>query len=144
MTPKNLGLVEPQERAPKPKLKLARAWEEYKGAEREAAIAKRRLLEDARHKGEDAEIPMREQGAFLREIRLRQAEKQVKAPVPATQPALEEVDEMEQDEEEPGAEEGCEGTRGAPIEVVAKTVLPREVAKPVEARPRLRVEETTS
>ena len=78
MTPKNLGLVE-MERTPKPKQKPARAaWEEYKEAEMEAVVAKRRLCEEARHKGEDAEISRREQGAFLREIRLRQAEKQVK------------------------------------------------------------------
>ena len=65
MTPKNLGLVEPQERASNPKPKPARAaWEEYKEAEREAAIAKRRLCEDARHKGEDAELPRREQEPF--------------------------------------------------------------------------------
>ena len=43
MTPKNLGLVE-VERAPKPKPRTARAaWEEYKKAESEAAVAKRRL-----------------------------------------------------------------------------------------------------
>ena len=54
MTPKNLGLVE-VERAPKPKPRPARAaWEEYKEEEREAAIAKRRLWEEAQHKGEEA------------------------------------------------------------------------------------------
>ena len=60
MTPNNLCLVEPQERAPKPKPKAARAaWEEYKEAERQAALAKRLLLEKASHKGESAEMPRR-------------------------------------------------------------------------------------
>ena len=61
-------------------------------------MAKRRLWEEARHNGEDAEIPRREQGALLLEVRLRQAVKQVKAPVPAPQPVQEEDDEMDQDE----------------------------------------------
>ena len=51
MTPKNLGLIE-VERTPKPKPKPARAaWEEYKEAQREAVVAKRRLYEEAQHKG---------------------------------------------------------------------------------------------
>ena len=76
MTPKNLSLVEPQEMAPKPKPKPARAaWEEYKEAERQAALAKRLLREEASHKGESAEMPRREQGAFLREVRARHVEK---------------------------------------------------------------------
>ena len=51
MTPKNLGLVE-VERTPKPKPKPARAaWEEYKEAQREAVVAKRRLWEEAHHNG---------------------------------------------------------------------------------------------
>ena len=105
MTPKKLGLVE-VEMAPKPKPRPARAaWEEYKEAESEAAVAKRRLWEEAQHKGEEAEMPRREQGALLREVRLRQAEKQVKAPVPATQPVQGGGDEMDQDEEKPEAEE---------------------------------------
>ena len=59
---------------PKPKATPVRkAWEEYKEAERVAAIAKRRLWEKARNKGEDAEIPRRELWALLREVRLRQA-----------------------------------------------------------------------
>ena len=87
MTPKNLSLVEPQERAPKPKPKPSRAaWEEYKEAERQAAAAKRLLREEASHKGEDAEMQRREQGAFLREVRLRQAVKQARASVKAPQP----------------------------------------------------------
>ena len=72
MTPKNLSLVEPQERAPNAKSKPARAaWEEYKEAERQAAAAKRLLREEASHNGEDAEMQRREQWAFLREVRLR-------------------------------------------------------------------------
>ena len=55
MTPKNLRLVK-MERTPKPKPKPARAaCEEYKEAEREAMVAKRRLCEEARHKGDDGE-----------------------------------------------------------------------------------------
>ena len=87
-------------------------------------------------------MPRREQGAFLREIRLRQAENQVRAPVPAPQPVQDEGDEMDEDEEEPEAEEGGEGTMNAPIEVVAETALPRDVPKPAEERQKLRVEET--
>ena len=46
MTPKNLGLIE-EERKHKPKPKpLAKAWEEYKEAQMEAQIAKRRLWEE--------------------------------------------------------------------------------------------------
>ena len=98
MTPKNLGLTEVK-RAPKPKPRPARAaWEEYNEAEMEAAVAKRRLLEVAQRKGEEAEMPRREQGALFREVRLKQAEKPVKAPVPAPQPVQEEDDEMDQDE----------------------------------------------
>ena len=68
--------------APKPKPKPARAaWEEYNEAERQAALAKRLLREEASHKGEDAEMPRREQGAFSREVRLRQAVEQAKVPV---------------------------------------------------------------
>ena len=81
------------------------AWEEYKEAEREAAVEKRRLCEEAQHKGEESEMPRREQGSLLREVILKQAEKQVKAPVPAPQPVQEVDDEMDQDEEEPEAEE---------------------------------------
>ena len=144
MTPKNLGLVE-VERAPKPEPRPARAaWEEYNEAEMEAAVAKRRLLEVAQRKGEEAEMPRREQGALLREVRLRQAEKQVKAPVPAPQPVQEEDDEMDQDEEEPEAEEEGEGTSNALIEVVAETALPRELPKPVEERRKPMVEEATT
>ena len=85
MTPKSLRLVEPQERAPKPKPKPARAaWDENKEAERQAAAAKRLLMEEASHKGEDAEMPRREQGAFRSEVMERQAEIQVKAPVPVS------------------------------------------------------------
>ena len=55
MTQKNLSLVEPQEMAPKPKPKPARAaWEEYNEAERQAALAKILLREEASHKGESA------------------------------------------------------------------------------------------
>ena len=65
MTPKNLGLVE-VERTPKPKPKPATSsWEEYNDANREAAVAKIRFWEEARHKGEDAEIPRREQRDFF-------------------------------------------------------------------------------
>ena len=80
--------------------------------------------------GEDAEMPRREQGALLREVRLRQAEKQVKTPVPHPQPVHEEGDEMDRDVEEPEDEEEGEGTRDAPNEVVTDTASPREVPKP--------------
>ena len=102
MTPKTLCLVEPQERAAKPKQKPARAaWEEYKEAERQAALTKRLLREEASHKGEDAEMQRREQGAFLREVRLRQAVKQARVPVRAPQPVPEEKDtDMEGDVED--------------------------------------------
>ena len=76
--PKSLGLVE-EERKPKPKSKpLAKAWEAYKEAQMEAQIAKRQLCEDAQKNGESAEeMQLRHQGAFMREVRVRQAEKQV-------------------------------------------------------------------
>ena len=140
MAPKNLSLVEPQERTPKPKPKPARAaWEEYKEAEMEAKLAKRLLREEASHKGENAEIPRREQGAFLREVRLRQAVKQARAPVQAPQPVPEEKDdEMDEDVEEE------EGTRETTIEVTAEVVAPREVPKPMEVRARPREEEVTT
>ena len=41
---------------PKPKSKpLAKAWEEYKEADMEAKVAKRRLRKEAQKKGESAE-----------------------------------------------------------------------------------------
>ena len=79
-------------------------------------------------------MPRREQGALLREVRLRQVKKQVKAPVPPPQPVQEEDVEIDQDEEEPEAEEEGEGTKSAPIKVVAETTLLRELPKPVEER----------
>ena len=102
MTPKTLCLVEPQERAPKHKPKPARAaWEECKEAERQAALAKRLLRDEASHKGEDAEMPRIEQRAFLREVRARQAVRQAKVPVQAPQPVIEEKeDDMEEDVDE--------------------------------------------
>ena len=140
MAPKNLSLVEPQGRTPKPKPKPARAaWEEYKEAEREAKLAKRLLREEASHKGENAEMPRREQGAFLREVRLRQAVKQARAPVQAPQPVPEEKDdEMDEDVEEE------DGTRETPIEVTAEVVAPREVPKLVEVLAKPREEEVTT
>ena len=91
MTPRCLNLMKPQERVFKPQPKPARAaWEEYKEAERQAALAKRLLREGASRNGEDAEMPRREQGAFRREVMARQAEKQAKAPVPVPQPVSEE------------------------------------------------------
>ena len=48
----------------------------------EAQVAKRQLWEHAQKKGESAEeVQLRQQGAFMREIRVRQAEKQAKVPV---------------------------------------------------------------
>ena len=51
MTPNNLRLIE-NESVLKPKAKshVRKAWEEYKEAERDAAMAKRQLYEDARNK----------------------------------------------------------------------------------------------
>ena len=103
MTPKYLGLVE-EERKPKPKLKpLAKAWKEYKEAHSEAQVAKRQLWENAQKNGASAEeIQRRQQGAFMREVRGRQVEKQAKAAEQAPQPVPEEnEDYMEEDEEEP-------------------------------------------
>ena len=53
MTPKNLGLVEEKGKPkPKPKPKpLANAWEQYKEAQMEAQITKRRLCEEAQKSG---------------------------------------------------------------------------------------------
>ena len=113
MTPKNLGLVE-EERKPKLRLKpLAKAWEEYKEAQREAQIAKRRLWEDAQKNMESAEeVQRRQQGAFMREMRVRHAEKQAKATVQAPQPVPEEEDNaIDDDKEEPEAGEEVTGTR---------------------------------
>ena len=85
MTPRRLNLLKPQEIVFNPQPKPARAaWEEYKEAERQAVAAKRLLKEEASHKGEDAEMPRREQGAFRSEVMERQAEIQVKAPVPVS------------------------------------------------------------
>ena len=69
----------------------------------EAQVSKRQLCEDAHKNGESAEeMQLRHQGAFMREVRVRQAEKQAKATVQAQQPAPEEKDDdMEEDEEEP-------------------------------------------
>ena len=145
MTPKSLRLIE-KESVPKPKASaVMKAWEEYKEAEMEAAIAKRQLYEEARNKGDDVDIPRREQGALLREVRLMQAEKQAKMPVQAPQPVPEEKDDdMEEDEEEPEVEEEAEGTMETPIEVVAEVVAPREVPKPLEVKQKSRAEEVTT
>ena len=90
MTPKNLRLIE-KESVPKPKAKsqVRKAWEEYKEAEAEAAMAKRQLCEQAQKNGEQDDIQRREQGAFRREVIGRQAEKQAKAQVQAPQPVPE-------------------------------------------------------
>ena len=87
MTHKNLGLVE-EERKPKPKLEpLAKACEEYKEAKMEAQVAKRQLWEEAQKNGESAEeVQRRQQGAFMREMRVRHTEKQAKAAVQTQQP----------------------------------------------------------
>ena len=64
-------------------------------------MAKRQLGEQAYKKGEQDDIPRREQGAFLREVRLRQAVKQAKVPVQVPQPVPDEKeDDMEEDVEE--------------------------------------------
>ena len=56
ITPKNLRLIE-KESVPKPKAtsQVMKALEEYKESEREAAMAKRQLYEDARNKGASSE-----------------------------------------------------------------------------------------
>ena len=99
-------------------------------------IARRQLYEDARNKGASSEdIRLREQGAFLREVRPRQAEKQSKAPVQAPQPVPWKKDhDMEEDVEESEKGKETEGTRETPIEVVAEVVAQREVPKPVEVK----------
>ena len=90
MTGKKLGLIE-KESVPKPQAKPVRkAWEEYKEAQRESLLVKRQWYEDARNRGANSEeIKLREQGAFLREVRLMQAEKQAKVPVHAPRPVPE-------------------------------------------------------
>ena len=121
ITWKKLGLIE-EENVPKPQAKPVRkAWDEYREAQRASQLVKRQLSEDARNRGASAEeIKLREQGAFLREVRLMQAEKQAKVPVQAPRPVPEEKeDEMEEDEEEPDEEEETKGTQEAQIEVVA-------------------------
>ena len=55
-------------------------------------MAKRRLWEEARNKVEDADIHRREQEALLREVRLRQAEKQARVPVQTPQSMPEKKD----------------------------------------------------
>ena len=90
-------------------------------------------------------MPRREQGAFLREVRERQAERQAKVPVQAPQPVSEEKeDDMEKDQEEPEKEEDAEGNRETPIEVTAEVVAPREVPKPVDVKQKSRGEEVTT
>ena len=72
----------------------------------EAQVAKRRLCEDVQPKGEGAEeVQRREQGAFMRDIRARHAEKKAKVPVQAPQPVQEEDDDMDQYEEDTEAGE---------------------------------------
>ena len=124
---------------------LAKAWEEYKEAEREAKVAKRRLLEEAQKNVESAEeVHRRQQGDLVREMRARHAEKQAKAAVQAPQPVPEEEDDdMYEDEEEPETGEKVAGTRYTPIELVVEVVAPREVPKPVEVKQKPRVEEAT-
>ena len=136
MTPKSLKLLEKEAVAkPKPKSQVRKAWEEYKAAEAEAEMAKRQLEEQAKKDGEQGDTPREEQGSLLREERLRQAVKRAKAPVQATLPVPEEKDdEMEEDAED------AMGTRETPIEVAAEVVAPQEVPKPVEAKPKPRVE----
>ena len=76
-------------------------------------MAKRQLVEQAYKKGEQDDIPRREQGAFLREVRLRQALKQAKAPVQAPQPVPEEKEDiMEEDVEGSEKEEELEREQG--------------------------------
>ena len=107
MTLKNLRLIE-KESVSKPQAKPVRkAWEEYKEAQMESQLVRQQLHEDARNRGASTEeIYLREQGALLREIRLRQAEKQAKLPLQAPRPVPEEKeDEMEEDKEEPEEEE---------------------------------------
>ena len=70
----------------KPKSQVRKAWEEYRAAEAEAVIGKRQLWEQAQKKGEQDDVPKGEQGALLREVRLRQAVRQAKAPVQVPQP----------------------------------------------------------
>ena len=64
MSAKNLELIE-EERKPKSKPKpkpLAKAWEDYKEAQSEAQIVKRRLSEEAQSKVEsEAEVQRRQQ-----------------------------------------------------------------------------------
>ena len=111
----------------------------------QAALAKRLLREEATHKGESAEMPRREQGAFRREVIARQAEMQAKVPVQAPQPVTEEKDDdMEEDEEEPEKGEEAEGNRETPIEVTAEVVAPREEPKPVDVKQKSRGEEVTT
>ena len=146
MTPKNLRLIE-KESVPKPKAKsqVRKACEEYKAAEAEAVMAKRQLWEQAQKNGEQDDIPRKEQGALLREVRLRQAVKQAKAPVQAPQPVPEEKeDDMEEDVEESEKGKETEGTRENPMEVVAEVVAPREVPNPVDVKQKPRVEEVTT
>ena len=90
MTWKKLGLID-EEAKPKPRVKpVNKAWEEFKEAQRESQLVKRQLHEDASRRGESSEeIRVREQGAFLREIIPRQAEKQAKVPVQAPRPVPE-------------------------------------------------------
>ena len=60
-------------------------------------------------------MPRREQGAFLREVRARQAERQAKVPVQAPQPVSEEKeDDIEKDEEGPEEERQRGDTRETP------------------------------
>ena len=100
---------------------------------------------EASHKGEDAEMSMREQAAFRREVMERQAERQVKAPVPVPQPVSEEKEDvMEEVEEGPEEEEQEEGNRETPIEVVAEVVAPREAPKPVDVWQKSREEGVTT
>ena len=57
-------------------------------------IAKRQLWEQAQKNGEQDDVPRREQGALLREVRLRQAVRQAKAPVQVPQPVPEEKEDV--------------------------------------------------
>ena len=79
-------------------------------------IAKRQLWEQAQKKGEQDDVPRREQGALLREVRLRQAVRQAKALVQVPQPVPEEKEDvMEEDVEESEKEREPEGIQETPI-----------------------------
>ena len=99
---------------------------------------------EALARGEDsADVKLRQQGAFEQEVGPRHAAvKLAKAQVEIPQPAEEEGKDMDVDEEESEASDKG-GTKSTPIEVVVKVVEPRE-DKPLDAKPKPRVEMPTT